>query len=154
MRAIVTRKMSFLVFVVVVVVSVYLWRMRRFYYASFKMKGPLSLPVIGSCLEFLGTTEGAFQNQKLCNYQNSLLDILQSTARMVDKYETPFRLWVGTRFLVGIANPEDFEVVLNNSNCLAKEELYRFFSELIGDSIFSLQNGNNQIYKKYSNFCV
>lgn len=62
---------------------------------------------------------------------------------MVETYGTPFRLWIGTRFLVGITNPEDFEIVLNNPNSLVKEELYEFFSALIGDSIFSLQDGDH-----------
>lgn len=69
------------------------------------------------------------------------VDILQTTQRMLSCYGSPFRVWIGTRFLVGVADPDDFKIILNNPNCLAKEELYRFLAYFTGQSLFSATDG-------------
>lgn len=43
---------------IVLVFVLYISKMWKFYYASFKMKGPTGWPLIGNALEFIGTGEG------------------------------------------------------------------------------------------------
>lgn len=58
MNCAVLLKMSLYVFVLLFLFVFYMWKMRKFYYASYKMKGPIGLPLIGNYLNFVGSTEG------------------------------------------------------------------------------------------------
>lgn len=53
-----------------IVICAYLWRMRTFYVASFRMRGPVAWPIVGNVFQFLGSMEGklSFQCGCICLY--------------------------------------------------------------------------------------
>lgn len=44
---------------------IYIWKIRRFIYATYKINGPFVWPVLGNVLEFVGNNEGKTVN-KIC----------------------------------------------------------------------------------------
>lgn len=60
---------------------------------------------------------------------------------MLAAYGSPLRLWLGNRFLVVIADPQNIGIVLNSPDCLLRDESYRFYREFLGESIFTATNG-------------
>lgn len=58
----------------------------------------------------------------------------------MNKYGSPYRIWLGTHFLVFITEPEDFKIILTNPSSMNKLKLYDFFTQLLGDSILTEKN--------------
>lgn len=62
------------------------------------------------------------------------------------KYDTPFRVWGGSRFIVMLAKPEDIEIILNHPKSLQKAGFYKFFQPITGESIFSQEDSKCNTY--------
>ncbi|XP_037050458.1 probable cytochrome P450 313b1 isoform X3 [Bradysia coprophila] len=70
----------------------HVWYRRKFYYLSWKIQGPLSLPLIGNSLTFLDSS-------KVVNTTTDLMKQYKST--------TPIRFWLAGHFILYFANPEE-----------------------------------------------
>lgn len=63
--------------------------------------------------------------------------MLVKSAKLRDYYGNPLRLWCGTHFLAYITEPEEFEILLNSPDALAKQGFYDFFVPLLGQGLFT-----------------
>lgn len=131
---------------------IYIWKTWKFYLASFKIKGPVPLPILGNCLEFLGSSKG----QHNCRFNSKIvpihfkscfnfpcLDIFQNIARLIEKTSgTPIRVWIGPYFIVITADPGDFKILLNHSDSTTKSKFYKFVADAVtGDGILTQKDG-------------
>lgn len=112
--------------------------MWKFYYTSFKINGPVTLPVLRNILELLKGREG-----KLLHYVILQLFAVRYFADRMERYGKPFRMWLGTKFIVVVTQPEDIQIILNDANCMQKSEFYRFFFEISGNSVFAQRNSKH-----------
>ncbi|KAK9874351.1 hypothetical protein WA026_002701 [Henosepilachna vigintioctopunctata] len=98
------------------------WNRRKLYRAAAKIKGPPTLPIIGNALLFMGDTTTIFQN---------ILGILNDYP-----YDLS-RIWLGTKLMFIVTEPEYLEIILNSPHCLEKEPLYRYARAFVGEGLFS-----------------
>lgn len=126
---------SFLLCLSIVII---LWQRRRFYYASFKMRGPYALPLLGNIEIARGNKDS---NQFLKWFSKCFSDILQKFLDFRKKYGSTFRLWLGTTLTVCITKPEDFVIILNSSNALRKADPYDLITPILGQGIFHCRDG-------------
>uniref|UniRef100_A0A2S2Q055 Cytochrome p450 n=1 Tax=Sipha flava TaxID=143950 RepID=A0A2S2Q055_9HEMI len=100
----------------------YKWNRRDINRFAAKLKGPPSYPIIGSGLEFIGTSQ----------------QVIENLIKLGDKYgPEPFKIWMGTSFSIFIINPEDLQIILNSSKALQKGSFYKFLKNLIGEGLLS-----------------
>nr|QTC11262.1 cytochrome P450 380C41 [Phenacoccus solenopsis] len=61
--------------------------------------------------------------------------------RVIEKLEscnpTPYNFWLGFLRYVIVDKPEDLQVVLNSSSTLGKSDMYKFFTNTVGEGLFS-----------------
>lgn len=61
-----------------------------------------------------------------------------------NNFETPTRLWLGTKLFILLDNVEDIEIVLNAPECINREDSYQYLKEGLGvDGIFTLEGNFN-----------
>lgn len=117
----------------------YHWKRRNLYAMASKMNGPFPLPLIGNALLLAGTNHGKFPN--LINSSSPyifyllFLEIILCMEKLVSKYKSPVRLWVGQRLYSMVWKPEQLEVVLNKA--LNKDELYKQTEVVAGTGLFA-----------------
>lgn len=120
----------------------YFWKMRKFYYATQEMTGPVAFPVLGNFLQIAGNTTGNYRSFSLTRKcLNVFTDLMKKILDLNATYGPPLRLWIGTKLLVAISDPEDYEVVLNHHNFLDKHDFYRFFSPVLGQGLVTASDG-------------
>ncbi|XP_046829944.1 cytochrome P450 4C1-like isoform X2 [Vespa crabro] len=89
--------------------------------AILSIPGPKAYPIIGSVHLFLGNNEG----------------ITQRFLNIGWNYESLWRIWIGTKLLVIVNNPEYIKKILNNPNITEKSEEYKYFEPFFGNGLFS-----------------
>ncbi|KAF5283093.1 hypothetical protein FQA39_LY17434 [Lamprigera yunnana] len=99
----------------------YHWRRRHLYKMASMRPGPLTLPLIGNALSFVGSSN----------------DMLSKLMEIMNKYQSPVRLWLGNKLLFGVWEARDMEIILNSSHALTKEELYKFTECVVGTGLFT-----------------
>uniref|UniRef100_A0A8D8V6D0 Cytochrome P450 4C1 n=1 Tax=Cacopsylla melanoneura TaxID=428564 RepID=A0A8D8V6D0_9HEMI len=94
---------------------------QRFEYLASKIPGPPCLPLVGNALSFIGNSE----------------DVLGVIDNFMQQYTETARFWVGQELYITISNPEDLQIVLNNTKTLEKGPAYKFFINTVGTGLFS-----------------
>ncbi|XP_032687031.1 cytochrome P450 4C1-like [Odontomachus brunneus] len=94
----------------------------RFVQVGNALPGPKPRSIIGNVYYFL---------------KNNFDEMLNSTYLLVDKYPSPFRVWLGNKLFIGISEPDQIKIILQNSSCLNKSAIYKPFRELVGMGIFT-----------------
>lgn len=125
----------------VLFMCILLWKRRRFYYTSFKLKGPTALPIIGNLLEIQGSVEGA--NESLLFIPNSTIhfaDAVKKSIQLADDYGGLFKFWLGPKFAVYTVDPSHFETILNHPNALCKHDIYDFMAPIARQGIFTCKD--------------
>lgn len=125
-----------------------MWKRRHFYYASFKINGPPSLPLLGNGLEFIGKNEGNVGEVSLfasAVSPCSLSDILQCLERLKNSYGFPMRAWLGPRFVVMLADPKDYQIILNHPAALSKDAIFRLTTVFSGKGLITCLDGINLV---------
>ncbi|XKL64203.1 hypothetical protein PGB90_004289 [Kerria lacca] len=65
-------------------------------------------------------------------------DVMESIMEYFKKVEiTPYTFWLAYVRYIVIDKPEHLQIVLNNSNCLEKSNMYKFFMNTVGEGLFS-----------------
>ncbi|XP_017300262.2 cytochrome P450 4C1-like [Diaphorina citri] len=94
---------------------------QRLEYLASKIPGPPALPIVGNGLAFIGNPE----------------DVMGKIEMFMEKYEAPFKFWVGHELYIIVSKPEDLQIVLNNTKTLEKGPAYKFFLNTVGTGLFS-----------------
>lgn len=128
-------------FAAVLSLVLYFWKMRRYYYASIGMSGPIALPFVGNYLHFIGSTEGGYSSNRPAVVAHRISDIMQKLMNLYSMYKSPIRVWFGTNFTTATTDPEDYEILLNDANAIGKQSFYRFFTAFMGNGLFTIPNG-------------
>nr|AZR39483.1 cytochrome P450 [Agasicles hygrophila] len=97
----------------------YTWKRRHLYKYGGKVNGPISLPIIGSSLYFLGSNA----------------DIFEKIFQLYDIYKPPFKLWFGTKLFYGISDAAQSEIIL--TRCLKKDSVYKKAEIVMGNGLFT-----------------
>lgn len=103
------------IFIVVIVMIIY-GEIRKFIIKRklFHFDSPKQIPILGVAGRLLGTTN------------NDLIEIIFKMYNEVKS--TPFQVWFGPILVIGISEPKDIQVILNNDNCLNKPYFYHQFN--------------------------
>lgn len=57
-----------------------------------------------------------------------------------EKYNSPIRIWLGTKLFVYVDNIEDVEAVLSSAECTNRDEIYQYLKEALGvNGVFTLE---------------
>lgn len=56
--------------------------------------------------------------------KNEQINVMKAMLSDVTKPRLPLRLWLGTKLLLIISDPEDLKIIFNSTNCLDKSESY------------------------------
>lgn len=112
-----------LLVVILIRLFAYLWRRRHFYIASWKLNGPIALPLIGNGLLTIGTTN----------------EMVKKLVYLYVWYTAPIRIWLGPIFCVLCTTPEEIDRVLHSSDAIQKSKLYRFLRTVRG-GIFNVED--------------
>ncbi|XP_026756521.2 cytochrome P450 4c3-like [Galleria mellonella] len=111
------------IFMLIFGVYLIYWTMyfRRMNKLTASLPEPLTLPLLGSAMNFMGNSEKMFQN-------------IQELVNLAFQHKGCVKVWLGPKLYVAIANPEDAQVVLDN--CLDKDKVYRFLRPWLGHGLF------------------
>ncbi|PNF39482.1 Cytochrome P450 4C1 [Cryptotermes secundus] len=109
------------------------FRRRRMEALAAKLPGPTAWPLIGSALQFLGSSH----------------DLVATISRILHRYQTPTAFWLGPRLYVAIARPADIEAVLTSPHALERDPVYRFLEPWFGNGIFTAQVSTWRINRKH-----
>ncbi|KAK2588773.1 hypothetical protein KPH14_001653 [Odynerus spinipes] len=85
------------------------------------LPGPKALPLVGNALMFTG----------------EVAEICSKIITMADVYPSLSRLWLGSRLLIFIYDPENMKAVLNSPSGIYKSEDYNYMKPFIGEGVFS-----------------
>nr|XP_050866027.1 cytochrome P450 4C1-like isoform X3 [Vespula vulgaris] len=83
--------------------------------------GPKAYPIIGNAHLLIGDTE----------------DIAQQFLNIGRNYHSLWRIWIGTRLLVMVDDPEYVKILLSNPNIIEKSEDYKYIKPFAGNGLFS-----------------
>ncbi|XP_050545273.1 cytochrome P450 4C1-like isoform X2 [Daktulosphaira vitifoliae] len=98
------------------------WNRRFIDRFAAKIPGPPSYPLIGSGLEFIGTPQ----------------DIMEKFIKLNERYgPEPYKIWLGSTFVLNVMKPEDIQTILNNSNALERGKLFNTLSDVFGDGLLT-----------------
>ncbi|XP_050461379.1 cytochrome P450 4c21-like [Cataglyphis hispanica] len=81
------------------------------------LPGPKALPLVGSAFYFL---------------QKNPNEILISLLKLMRNYSSPFQVWIGNKLFIGIYEPDQIKIVLQNRHCLNKGVLYKLIEPTLG----------------------
>ncbi|XP_050545276.1 cytochrome P450 4C1-like isoform X3 [Daktulosphaira vitifoliae] len=96
------------------------WNRRLIDRFAAKIPGPPSYPLIGSLLEFRGTSQ----------------DLVAKMIKLNEQYgPEPCKIWLGSSLALYVMKPEDIQIILNNSNALDKGKFFKFFSGAFGEGL-------------------
>ncbi|CAI6359143.1 unnamed protein product [Macrosiphum euphorbiae] len=114
---------AYVIVVVLVVMWCYFkWHNRHFEKLAARMPGPPAYPIIGTAYQFIGSSE---------QIMSKIIDLAKEYNQL------PFRLWLGPYFAVAVGNPEDLQIIFNNSKALQKDRMYDFFKNAVGEGLFT-----------------
>ncbi|KAG7206421.1 hypothetical protein KM043_003777 [Ampulex compressa] len=85
------------------------------------LPGPPTLPLIG--------------NAKL--FAVSINDFLPALCKLIDRYSSPLRLWIGPKLIVIVSRAEDCEVILKSPHANAKDEILEMWKTFLGDGLIT-----------------
>lgn len=98
-------------------------RRRRLYKMASNLPGPPALPFIGNAHLFLGSSEGIpFPNGNRASQiyiRFKIPDILHKIFELIKLYPSPFRVWLGPRLIVSVADPEQIKVRYGRDSCIS-----------------------------------
>lgn len=66
---------------------------------------------------------------------------------MFGRLQTPVRAWFGPILVIGVADPQDMQIVLSSELCLGKGYMYRFMHNVYG--LFTSARE-----RRFFNFCA
>ncbi|XP_012265026.2 cytochrome P450 4g15 [Athalia rosae] len=84
-----------------------------------KIPGPAGLPLVGSALDFMGSSDTIFRN----------------IYKMSFEYDQVIKLWIGPKLLIFLVDPRDVEVILSSHVYIDKSSEYRFFKPWLGNGL-------------------
>uniref|UniRef100_A0A1S4K8Q6 Uncharacterized protein n=1 Tax=Culex quinquefasciatus TaxID=7176 RepID=A0A1S4K8Q6_CULQU len=94
--------------------SVYFrWTRRKFFAAISSMKGPTSLPLVGSGYRFVGQTTPEQMHKVMTT--------------LTGQCESPTPIWSGQNLILVVHKPEHVQVVLKSEDCLDRAYFNRYF---------------------------
>ncbi|KAL1394470.1 hypothetical protein pipiens_011934 [Culex pipiens pipiens] len=94
--------------------SVYFrWTRRKFFAAISSMKGPTSLPLVGSGYRFVGQTTPEQMHKVMTS--------------LTGQCESPTPIWSGQNLILVVHKPEHAQVVLKSEDCLDRAYFNRYF---------------------------
>ena len=111
-----------LIITVIVLVHAFHFVKNREMY-KLNLPGPFAWPFIGNASQFLGSSNEA---------------ILNTVTYLTTNWPTPLRFWLGPKYCILVAKPEDIQVVLNSPHTLTRSELYQFLRTIFGDGLVTL----------------
>ncbi|CAL1678466.1 unnamed protein product [Lasius platythorax] len=86
------------------------------------LPGPKTFPLIGSAFYLL---------------QRSPDEFLDTIIKLIEKYSTPLRFWMGNKLFIIINKPDQIQTILQNSHCLDKSILYYFLESSLGKGLIT-----------------
>ncbi|GJQ86412.1 hypothetical protein Trydic_g10321 [Trypoxylus dichotomus] len=98
----------------------YYARVQRFEKYLKYIPGPKRVPLLGNALEFPSSTVFL---PKLMEYYN--------------KYETNFKVYVGSQAYLFVVDPKDMELVMNHQSTQRKSDFYSFFRSWLGQGLIT-----------------
>ncbi|XP_057659026.1 cytochrome P450 4g15 [Diorhabda carinulata] len=84
-----------------------------------KIPGPAGLPIIGSALEFVGSSP----------------EIFKRIYAYAPFYGKIIKVWAGPKLLIFLIDPRDVEIILSSHVHIDKASEYRFFKPWLGDGL-------------------
>lgn len=51
--------------------------------------------------------------------------------------KTPYLSWLGPKCILVVDHPDDIQAVLTSKACIEKSDIFRFFSDIHGKSLFA-----------------
>ncbi|GAB0095727.1 Cytochrome P450 [Sergentomyia squamirostris] len=113
------------------------WTNRKLYELSWKLPGPLWVPLIGNTYNIIGRTH------------EGLLDLLDY---FINAYPGPIRrYWFATKLFILISKPNDIQTVLNAPECLNRAYVYKYMDSITGNGLLSLPVETWKNHRKYLN---
>ncbi|XP_059061878.1 uncharacterized protein LOC131854754 [Achroia grisella] len=115
-----------LVFYTLVAITSVLWLLYRrhqqskIYKLGNKIPGPSPLPLFGNSLLVLGMKPS---------------ELMQFALKLSKKYISVSRVWVGSKLVIFLSEPDDVEVILNSHIHIDKSSEYRFFEPWLGEGL-------------------
>ncbi|XP_063914644.1 cytochrome P450 4C1-like [Zophobas morio] len=117
-----------IIFSVLFIIIVVLWKKRWLLYHSWKIPGPFAVPLVGSAFLLSATKDNFF-------------DLIY---RNLDSWKPVTKFWVGAELYIVTTRPTDVEKIL--TNCLTKSPFYDNLGGVIKDSLLTLKVS---IWKKH-----
>lgn len=99
----------------------FIWSRRKLYVLSWKLPGPLAIPILGNALCFLAKDE----------------DLFDRCVEIVSQYPSPLRIWLGPKLSIMFSKPEQIEKIMLSPVFITKDEVYRFIKEFDGESLLT-----------------
>lgn len=132
----------------------WLWSRREWYRMSWRMPGPIGLPFIGSAYHLLtkGTSIYA-TSQRLLSFQifvfTESLDFVEEVSLRYEHLQSPISVWLGTQLFVYVDSLHAVETVLTSTDCLDRQESYKYIRQGLGvDGIFTLNGPKWKLHRR------
>lgn len=113
----------------------------KFYSLSWRLPGPIALPILGNSLTLVGSTEGIlshlFPHQFPWDQNMIFADIFKKLCSVIPKYPSPMRFWLGTRFVIIFHEAEQIEKLIMSSKLVHKDDGYQILQKVVGDGLIS-----------------
>ncbi|XP_052758279.1 uncharacterized protein LOC113519550 [Galleria mellonella] len=115
-----------LLFYFLVIIMCGLWllyrrqQQSRLYKLGNMIPGPPPLPLLGNSLLAFGKKPS---------------DIMQIALKLSKKYISIGRIWIGSKLIIFLSEPDDVEVILNSHVHIDKSAEYRFFKPWLGEGL-------------------
>ncbi|XP_050545258.1 cytochrome P450 4C1-like isoform X1 [Daktulosphaira vitifoliae] len=109
------------------------WNRRFIDRFAAKIPGPPSYPLIGSGLEFVGTSQNVMENFIKLNNQYG---------------PEPFKIWLGSSLALNVTKPEDLQIILNNSNAFDRGKLAKIMSAVFGEGLITASVPKWKIHRR------
>lgn len=112
----------------------WLWSRREWYRMAWQMPGPIGLPLVGSAYRFLAT---------------EALDFIEECSLRFEHLQSPICIWLGTEPFVYIDTLDAVETVLTSSDCLDRQDSYKYIRQGLGvDGIFTLNGSKWKLHRR------
>lgn len=84
---------------------------------------------------YSSSSSASLVSATLYNIMSSIPDVCDEINRCSYEYESPFKVWLGTKLVLCVTKPEHLELILNHQSTLNKSSMYDEVKLVFGSSL-------------------